>query len=144
MVVKIDDPSLIQELKNRFIGFEDNGEYFVDDYQAAYLTELGKTSFDDVLNKVKDDPIYKVFKFLRRSVHVVNYTPDGFLLVHEKGMIPKHSASKYAVWVNNDPELKWEDVKALMLRARAARKVFIIAEVERDNIRFYKISESKV
>ncbi len=144
MVVRIDDPSLIQELKNRFIGFEEGGNYFVDDYQAAYLTELGKTNFNEILENVKDDPVYKVFKFLRKSVHVVNYTPDGFLLVHDKGMIPKHSSSKYAVWVNRDPGLKWETVKSLMLKARASRKVFMLAEIEGDSIKFYKISESKL
>ncbi len=143
MVVEIEDERFSRELKNRFIGYEDNGKYYVDDYQAAYLHEIGRLNVSEVYERVKDDPVYKVFRHLRKSIHMVNYTPDGFLLVHEKGMIPKHAQSKYAVYVVQR-KLDWEQIKCMMEKARKARKVFVLAEVEGDNIRFFKVSESKL
>lgn len=145
---KVRDNGLINELKTRGIGFEKNGDYFIDDMQATYLTEMGKAEFSDAAERVKCNEKlalqYRIFKDLRKRMHTVNYMEkDSVFLVHDKGIIPKNDESKYVVKVLEESST-FDEIIELIKSASQIRKIFIAARIQDDSIRYYKIQRMEM
>ncbi len=137
--------SLTKELEMRGIGYEREGRYFVDVLQAAYLTEIGKAKYEDAKEEIakskKLQAVYAVFKDLRGKMHVANYIEkDDVILAYEKGMIPKHAESKFAVKVLAKGEASLEKMLELRNEIRKVRKDFIIAIVG-EKVEYFKFQE---
>jgi len=146
MEYEVRDAGLARELEMRGIGFSKDGKYYVDVLQAAYLTEIGKASFPDAIERVNSDQkltrVYAVFKDLRKRMHVANYVEkDDIILVYEKGMVPKHAESRFAVKVVEDEKMMLEEMVRLRDKIRKVRKDFIIAVVNGLDIAYYKFQE---
>ncbi|MCX8199988.1 MAG: hypothetical protein N3G76_00800 [Candidatus Micrarchaeota archaeon] len=147
MEYEVLDGGLAEELEMRGIGYRKGEKLFVDVLQAAYLTEIGKARYDDALDYIRKDEklalAYVVFKDLRKKMHVANYVEkDGIMLAYEKGMIPKHAESKFAVKAIKDMGITLEDMARLREDVRRARKDLIYAVVDKEGkVWYYKFQE---